>query len=114
MNKEKYLPIGTVVILQKSERPLMIIGFNPITEKDDEKIEFDYTGCLFPEGVVSQDEAYLFNHDMIEDIIFVGCENEDSKEFFNFLKNNIKEDLTVQRIPKNKTDVFDKLRSGNK
>ena len=48
MNYEKYLPIGTVVMLKGGEKRAMITGFCSVSEDDPEKI-YDYNGCLYPE-----------------------------------------------------------------
>ena len=49
--EKKLLPIGTVVYLKDGKKPLMIIGFCAMS---DSKV-FDYSGCLYPEGVISSD-----------------------------------------------------------
>ena len=128
MNMDKYLPIGTVVILKNGEKKLMITGFHALSMLDNKPISFDYSGCMYPEGVLSSDESFLFNHDMINEVCFIGYENEEEKEFNEKLKeneelilnsikspeevnsNNTLEETKESEIPKNKTDVFDKLR----
>ena len=49
---EKYLPIGTVVMLKGGKKRLMISGFCSISA-DDSKVIYDYSGCMFPEGFLS-------------------------------------------------------------
>lgn len=75
---EKYLPIGTVVLLKNGKKRVMIIGF--MVSSDGETI-YDYSGCMYPEGVISSTEALVFNHDQIEKIYYMGLIDEEEKEF---------------------------------
>lgn len=84
--EEKFLPIGTVVMLKGGSKRTMIVGFCPIAE--DEK-RYDYIGCLYPEGVVSANESLLFNHDQVEKIYAKGYTDEEHEEFMTKLKEII-------------------------
>ena len=42
---------------------------------------FDYSGCMYPEGVISSDQTLLFNHDQIAKIDHIGLEDEEEKKF---------------------------------
>lgn len=86
MNQEKYLPIGTVVMLKEGTKRVMITGFCAISEDEKNKI-YDYSGCLYPEGYISPDDTLLFNHEQIEKIYHLGFSDAEEKEF----KQNIKE-----------------------
>ena len=44
---EKYLPVGSVVLLQNGTKRVMINGFCTMDAKNPEKI-YDYSGVLFP------------------------------------------------------------------
>ena len=85
MIEEKYLPIGTVVILKGGSKRIMITGFLSSSKENDGKI-FDYSGCLFPEGIVSSDKFLLFDHAQIEKVFYKGLEDEETKEFNGKLK----------------------------
>ena len=92
---EKYLPIGTVVMLKGGTKRLMIIGFcaKPIGE---ETKQYDYTGCLYPEGIISTDNVALFNHDQIEKIYNVAYTDQEEQEFKKLLKEAVsKEPIKV-------------------
>lgn len=79
--KEKYLPIGTVVILKGATKRLMISGFCAIDNSNKDKI-WDYSGCIYPEGFLTSDQICLFDHDQIEKIYHIGLSNdEEEKEF---------------------------------
>lgn len=78
------LPIGSVVMLRNAKKPLMIFGIKQLaTEKPDE--EFDYIGVLYPEGNMGAQFQYLFNHEDIVDVLFIGYETEERKQFLNEL-----------------------------
>ncbi len=78
--KEKYLPIGSVVLLENGSKRVMINGFCAIDPKNPQKI-FDYSGVLFPEGSLSSDQALLFDHTQIARIDHLGLEDQEEKDF---------------------------------
>lgn len=80
MNYEKYLPIGTVVMLKGGKKRAMITGFCSISGEDKSKV-FDYSGCLYPEGLISSNQTLLFNHEQIEKIFHLGLVDEEEKQF---------------------------------
>ena len=84
MEFEKYLPIGTVVLLKGGRKRIVIVGFLVIS-KDDNKL-YDYGGVLYPEGFISSDRTLLFNHDQIDKVYYVGLEDDESKKFIDLLK----------------------------
>ena len=86
--REKYLPIGTVVLLKGGKKRAMITGFCSVAQENKEKI-YDYSGCVYPEGYLSSNQVCLFDHDQIEKIFFVGFEDEEEKEFKNKLNEAI-------------------------
>lgn len=85
---EKYLPIGSVVLLNNGTKRLMITGFCVVPNDDKTKI-YDYSGCLYPEGMLSSDEVALFNHDQIKQIYALGFSDEEEKFFKSKLINEL-------------------------
>ena len=85
MQYEKYLPLGTVVLLKEAKKRVMIIGFCCLDEKDKTKV-FDYSGCIYPEGMIASDKNLLFNHNQIEKIFHLGYSDEEEKLFKEKLK----------------------------
>ena len=77
---EKYLPIGTIVKLKNGNKKLMITGFC-LYDNDSGHTLYDYCGCLYPEGMLSNREAHLFNHDQIEKVCHMGVSDEEEKQF---------------------------------
>lgn len=74
-----YLPIGSVVLLKKSEKSLMVYGRKQIHLESG--LEFDYIGCFYPEGYINDDFTIFFNHSDISEVQFKGLETEADKVF---------------------------------
>ena len=85
---DKYLPIGTVVLLKEASKKLMIIGFCSTGAEDTSKV-YDYSGCLYPEGLIDSKQVALFNHEQISKIYFMGYQSEEDKTFKVKLKEVI-------------------------
>lgn len=80
---KEYLPIGSIVLLKDGEKSLMIYGRKQIHAATG--IEYDYVACLYPEGNLTEEYTYLFNHDQIQEVVFKGYVNEDEAEFLKVL-----------------------------
>lgn len=80
---DKYLPLGSVVMLQGGEKRVMIYGRKQ--RQVDTGSLWDYTACLFPEGNVGEEFTYLFNHDQIGRVFFVGFSDEEELAFSTYL-----------------------------
>lgn len=77
------LPIGTVVKLKDGEKSLMIYGvFQNHTESNT---QYDYVACLYPEGNISHEFTYLFNHEQIDEIEYLGFVNAEHQLYRNSL-----------------------------
>lgn len=77
---EKFLPIGSVVLLKGGTKKAMITGFCSVAEEDKEKI-YDYTGCIYPEGYLDFDQICLFDHEQIDKVYHLGYVDEEETEF---------------------------------
>ena len=80
MNIQKYLPLGSVVLLKNATKMVMVIGFVGKSKETGEKV-FDYMGCMYPEGVFASDKNMFFNHEQIDKILFLGYSNLEEKQF---------------------------------
>ena len=97
---EKYLPIGTVVMLKGGTKRVMITGFCAIEENDKSKM-WDYSGCMYPEGFLSSKQTCLFNHEQIEHIYHMGFIDEEENNFKDKL-NKLKEVMKKAQYMENK------------
>lgn len=75
-----YLPIGSIVRLEDGTKKLMITGYCTVPAESPDVV-YDYCGCLYPEGILNSEENYVFDHDQIEEVSFIGYEDDESKEF---------------------------------
>ena len=118
--REKYLPIGTVVLVKGGKKRAMITGFCSTSQEDQTKI-YDYSGCVYPEGYLSSDQVCLFDHNQIDKIFFVGYEDEEEQAFKQKLNiivenlnnqnsdsyNNDEEYETIEEPMNDSSDEFD-------
>lgn len=96
--KEKYLPVGTVVLLKGGKKRTMITGFCASSNEEKNKI-YDYSGCLFPEGIVSSNQTFLFDHSQIDKIYHMGLEDNEEKEF------KVKLNQLIEKVNQNKNNM---------
>ena len=83
--KEKYLPIGSVVLLKGGTKKVMINGYCQIAQERPDKV-FDYRGCPFPEGIMDDKGVALFDIDQIDQVCFEGLRNDASLDFLDRLE----------------------------
>ena len=76
---DKYLPIGSVVLLKNGRKKIMIYGRKQMHVETGE--EWDYLACLYPEVNINEEFMYLFNHDQIDKVYYLGYEDEEEKRF---------------------------------
>ena len=83
----KLLPNGSIILLEDGKIKLMIYGRKQIlvTEDDNNGTMYDYLAVPYPEGYISPDYTYVFNHANIAEVIFKGFTNEEEVEFQNIL-----------------------------
>ncbi|MBR4618613.1 MAG: DUF4176 domain-containing protein [Bacilli bacterium] len=101
MEKE-FLPVGSVVLLKGGTKRVMITGFCSVDNNDKNKM-YDYTGCLYPEGIINSNEICLFDNDQIENVYFKGFEDEEEKSFKQELNKAIgiflsHDDIQLEKI----------------
>lgn len=102
---EKYLPLGSVVLLKNGKKRLMITGYLPVDMESKDRI-FDYCGCVYPIGVIRTDQVLMFNHENIVEISAIGYQDEEQKEFLAKLKETVTEDA--------KKEILEKIKASTK
>ena len=100
---EKFLPIGTVVMLKGGKKRAMITGFCSIPKEDTNKV-YDYSGCIYPEGFISSDVVCLFNHEQIEKVYFKGFVDEEEIEFKSKLGDALSDFIKNRKVDDNSND----------
>jgi len=73
------LPIGSVVLLKDSTKRVMIVGLKQ--KQDSDAKVWDYSGCLYPEGIIDPDRLFLFDHEQIEVLFFIGFQDGEGMQF---------------------------------
>lgn len=116
MSKEKFLPIGSVVLLKNGIHRVMILGFCPTVVGAGKRVTtYDYFACLYPEGLFSANELMGIYHKDIVEVTSEGFSNEDDKEFRKKLNKYVDKisdgtgDLNFK-----KADLLAKLMEDNK
>lgn len=83
VNIKDLLPIGSVVILKKGKKRVMIFG---VKQTDNNSgIEYDYISVLYPEGNLGDKAQFLFNHEDIDTVFFKGYHDSDRDRFLENL-----------------------------
>jgi hypothetical protein len=96
---EKYLPIGSVVMLKGGKKRIMITGYASVDLKKKDKV-YDYCGCMFPEGVISTENNLLFDHNNIEKIYCLGYSDDEQKKFTNNLLKTLTDEYVKNMLDK--------------
>lgn len=73
------LPVGSVVMLEEANKRMMIIGI--MQQNQENGTIYDYLGCLYPEGFIDSEHLYMFNHEDIEKVDFVGFADSEFQVF---------------------------------
>lgn len=81
---KQYLPMGSVVRLNKSKGKLIIMGRQQ--KRTDTNAVFDYAALLYPFGKVDNN-IVLFNEEDIEEILFRGFCDIDEQKYVALLNN---------------------------
>ncbi len=82
------LPTGSVVRLKEGDHYLMIIG--RVAAGGEPLDVYDYVACAFPEGMTDFENAFFFNRDRIDEVIFVGYQDERELNFRKEILDNLK------------------------
>lgn len=90
MDITKLLPVGSVIRLKDATKRLFVVG---IAQESQGK-HFDYVGMLYPEGFISDEYTYLFNHNDIDEVVFVGYIDTEHQMF----RSNLNVVLTEQHV----------------
>lgn len=82
------LPLGSVIKLKGGEINLIVYGRKQLLVSNDERNGdmYDYLAVPYPEGYISPEYTYVFNHENIEKVIFEGMSDEEEKEFQKVLE----------------------------
>ncbi len=84
-----FLPIGSVVLLKGAKKRVMICG-RIQTDVATNKV-YDYSACVYPEGIIDSKELLMFNNENIERVYFIGFQDGEEFSFTKFISEKIKD-----------------------
>lgn len=93
--QNKFLPLGSVVLLNGGTKKVMITGFCVKTPENQDKV-YDYCGCIYPEGIIRSDMTCVFEHSQINEVFFTGFINEEYQKFENRLLQIVNDEDRVE------------------
>ncbi|MEI2342012.1 DUF4176 domain-containing protein [Priestia megaterium] len=88
-NTDSLLPVGSVVILKGLDQTIMIYG--RMQRQLGKSILWDYVGCPYPQGFLSEDYNIFFNHNQVYQTLFKGYETETELELREKLVEKFKQ-----------------------
>ena len=100
------LPIGTVVNLKGTEKPMMICGFCP-TGPARPGYVYDYSGFPYPEGYMDTLKIYQFEGEPIEKVLALGYQDRETFLYIHALQEKIDEikAATAEKYEKAKAEA---------
>ena len=87
---KKFLPVGSIVRVKKMDFDMMITGFciGDVRKKDT---LYDYSGCMYPIGIMDVNKPFLFFHSDIENVVYYGYGSLEYRSFNEKLLNVMEE-----------------------
>jgi hypothetical protein len=122
MEKNRYLPLGSVIKVKDIDKIFMIIGYQ--IENKDGKI-YDYAICEYPQGAISSAFNITTDHSNIEKVLFKGytdedfvkrnkylheCEEEENYMFWGSTKNDKLKEIVMDSNKINVKPVIEELK----
>ncbi len=95
-NKQRFLPIGSVVMLRGGTKEVMITSYcifpTNVQIKDGQAVKperkmYEYGGCIYPEGILDSNVSCAFNHDQIVEVLHVGYQTDKQVQLSDVLNN---------------------------
>lgn len=72
----------------------MILNRGVTLEKDGEKVIFDYSAALYPEGL-NPDRLFYFNRDDVDSVVYKGFSDIDEERFVYLYQNWLNENSSM-------------------
>ncbi|MEG0266746.1 MAG: DUF4176 domain-containing protein [Bacilli bacterium] len=85
---KEILPLGSIVKLKGSNLKKIMICAR-IQEDRKTGTIYDYAACYYPEGIINASELFLFQHDNIDCIFYVGMQDSEEFAFHTFMENKL-------------------------
>ena len=85
LEKDQYLPIGTIVSVEGIQGKVMIVDTRILHERRGNEEKYDYLGTYYPRGTINLNDFVGFNESQIEVVHQLGYVNEEFLEFADSL-----------------------------
>ena len=85
---EKYLPLGSIVVLKGNIKKLMIVARGVMTGGENGRL-LDYGAVMYPEGLIDENMIF-FNHKDIYKVVFEGYSDSDEEIMNANIQNWVK------------------------
>jgi hypothetical protein len=82
------LPLGSVVQLKDTDKKLMITGIL----MNNNGAQYDYISVMYPEGYIDAARMFVFNHEDISKVEFLGYMNSEFQMFRGSLAKELEKD----------------------
>jgi len=79
------LAIGSIIYLKEGNQKIMVLNRGAVVKENGDNTLYDYSGCIYPNGL-NPEEAFYFNEENIDKIIFEGYHDEDESRFISLYK----------------------------
>lgn len=97
-----FLPLGSVVRLKGAERRVMICG--RLQQDAATDALYDYSACLYPMGFLGADQMILFNAGDIEEVTFIGSQDEEELKFRKYMEDQVEKFIQETRSSSESND----------
>ncbi|SDB40061.1 hypothetical protein SAMN02910298_01955 [Pseudobutyrivibrio sp. YE44] len=101
MENKKWLPLGSVVILDGGIQKLMIVSRGMVIPIRGKEYMFEYGGCVYPQGLVS-DRVFYFNEEDIQEVVFKGFADVDDER----MEKNLNKWIAEKNIERGKVKLL--------
>lgn len=85
--KQEFLPLGSIVLLDGSVKKLMVLARGAMANIKGEQRLFDYGACTYPEGVFGDTMLYFNGKDIVKVISRGYSDNEEELMQENLMRN---------------------------
>lgn len=81
-----YKAIGSVVHVKGTTKKMMIVGRKIRIKIKEEEKNFDYAGCMYPEGIIN-DKLFYFNDADVMEVVYEGYSDKDNEILVKMLRD---------------------------
>ncbi len=88
----EFVSLGSVVNLGTEEKDLKVVIIGRMLQNEEKEI-YEYVGVLYPYGYLGGEEAILFKHDDIQEVVWEGYVDSKEEEYNKALQEAREENI---------------------